>query len=413
MGSTIDFPDVGQAEKLTVSVNLSNSDLSGVTIKLFDPTGAAYLLYDKNGPGTEFATTFPEPTATLSGDLTTWIGKNPQGTWTLQVIDDAFLNNLTDGQINSWNISIQTLSSKKVQLKGDLIIDGSISGSGGLSVDGPLNMGGNAMESAKFQVASEPPAPCTLANTGMVYLDLEELVLKVCIEGEYQTIASGVCGDGKTQGAEECDDGQALNGDGCNAACQTEAGWTCSGTPSVCAAPNCAAILTGNPASQDGPYLLDPNGGSPVDAFETFCNMTSNKNAPDYKRVTPKDFYHADRYQKYGPTNGTSVFDYGCDACASAQVKYEYPCPDEHWEIHTYAIRSHCNHANHTSDTVFKSETFTSGSVPGIRFQQYSDDCGDPNEMTIIGVCRIKGVTAPAPPQSAWDADFRNVNWTN
>ena len=35
---------------------------------------------------------------------------------------------------------------------------------------------------------------------------------------------------------EACDDGGTAAGDGCNEVCQIEAGWTCSGTPSVCLA---------------------------------------------------------------------------------------------------------------------------------------------------------------------------------
>ena len=30
-----------------------------------------------------------------------------------------------------------------------------------------------------------------------------------------------VCGDGKKEGSEECDDGNTLSGDGCSSACRT------------------------------------------------------------------------------------------------------------------------------------------------------------------------------------------------
>ena len=42
------------------------------------------------------------------------------------------------------------------------------------------------------------------------------------------------CGDGFIEGAEQCDDGGITPGDGCNADCQIEPGWTCEGAPSVC-----------------------------------------------------------------------------------------------------------------------------------------------------------------------------------
>lgn len=45
-----------------------------------------------------------------------------------------------------------------------------------------------------------------------------------------------VCGDGLVQdfNAESCDDQNGADGDGCSATCKIEAGFTCSGSPSVC-----------------------------------------------------------------------------------------------------------------------------------------------------------------------------------
>lgn len=44
-----------------------------------------------------------------------------------------------------------------------------------------------------------------------------------------------VCGDGRIHFiAEECDDGNTANGDGCSSTCQLEPGSSCSGRPSVC-----------------------------------------------------------------------------------------------------------------------------------------------------------------------------------
>jgi hypothetical protein len=40
----------------------------------------------------------------------------------LKVVDSAYLNNTTDGAVASWSIDLQTLSSKKIQIKGDLIL---------------------------------------------------------------------------------------------------------------------------------------------------------------------------------------------------------------------------------------------------------------------------------------------------
>ncbi len=45
------------------------------------------------------------------------------------------------------------------------------------------------------------------------------------------------CGDGViASGKEDCDDGNAYDGDGCSAYCHAEPGYSCSGTPSTCTA---------------------------------------------------------------------------------------------------------------------------------------------------------------------------------
>lgn len=51
-----------------------------------------------------------------------------------------------------------------------------------------------------------------------------------------------ICGNAQREGAETCDDGNAVSGDGCSAACQAEAGYTCVGAgASSCAHPTCVS----------------------------------------------------------------------------------------------------------------------------------------------------------------------------
>ncbi len=45
---------------------------------------------------------------------------------------------------------------------------------------------------------------------------------------------AAICGDGLIKDDEFCDDANQTPDDGCDAECQVEAGWTCSGEPSVC-----------------------------------------------------------------------------------------------------------------------------------------------------------------------------------
>ena len=54
------------------------------------------------------------------------------------------------------------------------------------------------------------------------------------------------CGDGILVGAEQCDDGNLTSADGCSALCAIEAGYSCTGQPSVCAS---LATATPTPTS--------------------------------------------------------------------------------------------------------------------------------------------------------------------
>jgi subtilisin-like proprotein convertase family protein len=135
VSDTITFPDIGTAQKLTITVDISNSDLSKLSVSAFDPNNVEYVLYDKGSTGGSLVTSYPDPTTPVKGDLTTWIGKNPAGKWYLKVVDSGFLNNATDGKINKWSINLSTLSSKKIAIAGNLIV------SGDLTVSGVINGG--------------------------------------------------------------------------------------------------------------------------------------------------------------------------------------------------------------------------------------------------------------------------------
>jgi cysteine-rich repeat protein len=49
-----------------------------------------------------------------------------------------------------------------------------------------------------------------------------------------ELVAQAVCGNGRLEGLEACDDGDTTAGDGCDAACSVEPGYICTGQPSVC-----------------------------------------------------------------------------------------------------------------------------------------------------------------------------------
>jgi hypothetical protein len=75
--------------------------------------------------GMDLKATYPDPDKPLTGDLTKWYGKNPKGKWRIWVVDASYKDNQTDGQLK-WSIGMQTLSNKKIQIKGDLIVDGKL-----------------------------------------------------------------------------------------------------------------------------------------------------------------------------------------------------------------------------------------------------------------------------------------------
>lgn len=148
VADTITFPDIGFAQKLTVNLDVVNSDVSTLEILLTDPKGVVYYLCGPVTPagptwpaglptgtpcgsGASFAKSFGDPALgfvkPITGDLTTWVTKNPVGKWTLKVYDTKFFNNTFDGSIKSWSISLSTLSNKKIQVAGDAIVDGNAS----------------------------------------------------------------------------------------------------------------------------------------------------------------------------------------------------------------------------------------------------------------------------------------------
>ncbi|MFT3697631.1 MAG: DUF4215 domain-containing protein [Kofleriaceae bacterium] len=67
------------------------------------------------------------------------------------------------------------------------------------------------------------------------------------------TASVPVCGNGTIELGETCDDGNTMATDGCDAACQIETGYSCTGTPSVC------VLLCGNGMIDDDEDCDDGN----------------------------------------------------------------------------------------------------------------------------------------------------------
>ncbi len=63
---------------------------------------------------------------------------------------------------------------------------------------------------------------------------------------------TAVCGDGVIAGTEQCDDGNTANGDGCSATCTVQTGFSCSGNPSICTSVCGDGIVVGTEQCDDG-----------------------------------------------------------------------------------------------------------------------------------------------------------------
>jgi hypothetical protein len=154
---TIAFPSVGLAQKIWVELDLVNSDLSKIAIELYAPgKSTPYKLYAGGKTGTSLVAKYNDDTPLLDGDMNKdWLGKDITGNWTMIVKDTAALTVPPgtppfefDGKFN-WSINLQTLSSKKIQIKGNLIVDGGITVGG---KDPFANSGGATFRYARMSM---------------------------------------------------------------------------------------------------------------------------------------------------------------------------------------------------------------------------------------------------------------------
>jgi cysteine-rich repeat protein len=271
ISSLIEVPDFGVAQALSITAEVANSDTANLKITAIDPDGTKYVLWNKTAKGTVVKTTWPTLTKTVSGDLTTWIGKNPKGKWYLEVIDLAFLNNAKDGALKSWSVNVQVLASAKVGVGGALQLKG----------------------------AAEPPIACTAATVGSLYFDTVTESVRYCAGGTWKTLADScgngivepnegcddgnntngdgcsatcqtVCGDTKVVGKEECDDGNTKDGDGCSAACVASVGWFQAKPGTSCANILDLATKEGTTA-KNGAYWIKPD--ATVATYKVTCDM--------------------------------------------------------------------------------------------------------------------------------------------
>ncbi len=86
------------------------------------------------------------------------------------------------------------------------------------------------------------------------------------------SVCTTLCGDGLFSGVEQCDDGNVVNGDGCSNTCTVEPGFNCSGQPSVCTGICGDGIQVGAEQCDDG-NINNGDGCGAACTIELACSL--------------------------------------------------------------------------------------------------------------------------------------------
>ncbi|HMA96830.1 MAG TPA: DUF4215 domain-containing protein [Polyangiaceae bacterium] len=148
-----------------------------------------------------------------------------------------------------------------LQEEGEACDDGAATSAGLAGAPGALGVAGASQQSV-YQTKSGDgcSADCKAVEEGYV-----------CPQPGKPCIPSQVCGDKKISGTENCDDGNAVAGDGCSNACRVESGWTCPFLGARCVASQCGdGLRIGAETCDDG--QTPPAGG---DGCSSTCTIES------------------------------------------------------------------------------------------------------------------------------------------
>lgn len=123
------FPDVGTAKKLTVTVAVTNSDVSKLTIELYGPGNSQpYKVYDGGKTGTALTFDLGVDGSPVSEAINKdYLGGNPKGSWSILVRDFEATTGTTDGAYN-WSVAAEYVANGKVAVQGDMVVSGTITG---------------------------------------------------------------------------------------------------------------------------------------------------------------------------------------------------------------------------------------------------------------------------------------------
>lgn len=127
-----------------------------------------------------------------------------------------------------------------------------------------------------------------------------------------------VCGDSVVEGSETCDDGNTASGDGCDALCHTEAGWLCQTPGAACIVRACGdGVAVGDEACDDGNNVSG-------DGCSAFCQRETGYACPTtggacYETVCGDGKVEGDETCDEGKSEKTG-------GCASCQIVMGWEC---------------------------------------------------------------------------------------
>ena len=248
------YGKVGTANTIAVDIEIENTDLSTLSIKLLPPDDKAKGLTICDPCGDKDAKSYKvqltEKSTLKDGSLATYIGKTIDGGWTLKVLDASFCivqapgngtickpSEKVDGNILSFSINAKVTSTVSVGTSGTF----------------------------QFGTLAKPPFVCEAAKAGHAFYDTAARKVSYC-DGAIWRFVGALCGDGVVQPGEDCDDGNFDDTDGCTTACSAAA-----------AKKTCAEILAADKAAKSAWYTIDLDGPNGVIAPQrVWCDMTTD-----------------------------------------------------------------------------------------------------------------------------------------
>jgi len=124
VSSTITVPTTGTVRSVKVTVDITHPDIGELEVRLYSPNATMVTLHDHSDSGTvDLNFTYPDDRVPASGSMDDFIDEDPDGVWTLQVIDNTGGN---DGTLSSWSVTIGYLADAEITVTGNFNVNGEL-----------------------------------------------------------------------------------------------------------------------------------------------------------------------------------------------------------------------------------------------------------------------------------------------